>query len=189
MKNIIGLIGFLIFLPVSIYSSTKLGAIVGSDKVSIEKYDGSLFGLSVFFEAPVTHRLHAGILAGFSSGDIDKGPTIRDEVALEVITLSGYGKYLFNPNGLISPYVLGGVAYHNMNSEGNRIPKGKNSETRTHSDSTLGLEGGGGLLFEVNPAVNLFGEARFKSGNELDLFANDQQYDILSINFGLSALL
>lgn len=170
-------------------SYTKLGATASNENVTIDDFEGNLFGINVFFEAPITYRFHVGISTGYSSGDIDRGSALDDELSLSIINLSGFLKYYFGLNSSLSPYLVGAVALHNVNSEQRIYSPGKigTQDRRTDSDSTLGLEGGAGLLFHLNRQVSLLGELRFRSGNEIDLIENDQSFDVFAATIGLSA--
>lgn len=170
-------------------SYTKLGATASSESVTIDNFEGNLFGINVFFEAPITYRFHVGISTGYSSGDVDRGNALSDELSLSIINLTGFLKYYFGLNSSLSPYLVGAVAMHNVNSEQRFYRPGKvgDQDRRTDSDSTLGLEGGAGLLFHLNRQVSLLGELRFRSGNEIDLIENDQTFDVFSATIGLSA--
>lgn len=170
-------------------SYAKIGATASNENVSIDNFEGNLFGINVFFEAPITYRFHVGVSTGYSSGDVDRGRALEDELSLSIINLSGFLKYYFGLNSSLSPYLVGAVALHNVNSEQRIYRPGKIGEQdrRTDSDSTLGLEGGAGLLFHLNRQVSLLGELRFRSGNEIDLIANDQTFDVFAATIGLSA--
>lgn len=170
-------------------SYTKLGATASNENVTIDDFEGNLFGINVFFEAPITYRFHVGVSTGYSSGDIDRGSAIDDELSLSIINVTGFLKYYFGLNGSLSPYLVGAVAMHNVGSEQRVYTPGKigSQEKRTDSDSTLGLEGGAGLLFHLNRQVSLLGELRFRSGNEIDLIENDQSFDVFAATIGLSA--
>jgi hypothetical protein len=138
---------------------------------------GMTFTVGGFMDFGVADQVT--ILAGLDywrDSDEDGGVT----VTVRDLTLSGFGRYVLPTRGRsLAPYFGAGLALHMLEAEV-KVGNGVTGGSADDSESELGLDLGGGVMFNIQATSYWLAELRYRSCDD------DIDVDHIAITVGLA---